>query len=157
MEQSPPTPRTYYVARSYSLSLSLCFLIFLSHKLKALSLSSPSFFSFFLPVVSRFCNSTFYRYGICNIVIFPRAMHFCAPPRALRSFRPICIRIPCDLELEITQVHHRLDGCLGDLDHPGSFSNCNAPVAITSDYNPNWRLNVCGNACFFEILQYTYV
>lgn len=43
-------------------------------------------------------------------------MHFCAPPRALRSFRPIWIRAPCDLELEITRVHHRPDGCLGDLD-----------------------------------------
>jgi len=43
-------------------------------------------------------------------------MHFCAPPRALwRSFRSIWIRAPRDLELEITQVRRRSDGCLGDL------------------------------------------
>lgn len=84
-----------------------------------------------------------------NIVIFPRAMHFCAPPRALRSFRPIWIRAPCDLELEITQVHHRPDRCLGDLDCPGSFLNCNTLVPITSDYNPNWRLNIYMAICMF--------
>lgn len=80
-------------------------------------------------------------------------MHFCAPPRALRSFRPIWIRAPCDLELEITRVHHRPDGRLGDLDRPGSFLELQHSrrdyIRLQSELEVK-----CLRQCFCHILTY---
>lgn len=140
MGQSPPTPRTHHVvlahtlffSRSLSLFLSYTHSRFLSRSLlrKFVSVSpvcrSPSFVEE-LGLLESFSPSSlailqFHVLPYGNIVIFPRAVHFCAPPRALRSFRPIWIRAPRDLELEITQVRRHPDGCLRDLGRPASRS-----------------------------------
>lgn len=138
MGQSPPTPRTHHVVLAHTLffSRSLSFSLTHTHAFSlARSSASSSLFRPFvalLPSSRSSASSSFSPSSLAilqfhvlpygNIVIFPRVVHFCAPPRALRSFRPIWIRAPRDLELEITQVRRHPDGCLRDLGRPASRS-----------------------------------
>lgn len=128
---TPRSARSYSVFLSVSLSLSYTHTLSLSLAplqvrlcFARLSLSflrrGTSASSSFSPSSLAILQFHVLPYG--NIVIFPRAVHFCAPPRALRSFRPIWIRAPRDLELEITQVRRHPDGCLRDLGRPASRS-----------------------------------